>query len=107
LWTTSQPDAKWLEFDFGDAYEISRYVIRHAGASGMSRNFNTRGFTVQTSLDRESWKSVDVFKKNTENVTDVDVDSVTARFLKITVDHPGDDSTARIGDIEIFGKKRQ
>ena len=105
LWTSSPAGTPWLEVDLGDRYEISRYVIRHGGASGMSRELNTRDFTVQVSDDGTSWKTLDVFQGNTANVTDVELDAVNARHVKITVGDPGADSTARIAEVEIFGNK--
>lgn len=47
LWTCSEPGKQWLESDFGEVCEISRYVIRHADANGTSRDLNTRNFMVQ------------------------------------------------------------
>ena len=105
LWTSSETGKQWLEFDFGEAYEISRYVIRHAGAQGMSRDYNTRSFIVQARADGESWTTIDVFEGNTEDVTDVNLDPVSARYVRITVTDPGPDSTARISEVEIFGRK--
>jgi len=106
LWASLATGRQWLEFDFGKSYELTRYVIRHAGESGMGRNFNTRDYTVQASIDGKFWKSIDVFKGNHDNVTDVEFPALTARFLKITVNDGGADSTARIGDIEIYGSKQ-
>jgi hypothetical protein len=94
-----------LEFDFGDVYEISRYAIRHAGANGLSRDLNTRHFMVQARTDGEAWTTIDEVKGNTNEVTDVDVEPVKASSVKIIIADPGADSTARISDLEIFGKK--
>lgn len=104
LWSSSEAGKQWLEFDFGEVYEISRYVIRHAGADGMSRDLNTRSFILQARAHGESWKTIDVVKRNTGNVTDVELVPVAARSIKITVTNPGVDSTARISEVEIFGK---
>jgi hypothetical protein len=105
LWTSSETGTQWLEFDFGDVYEINRYVIRHAGANGLSRDLNTRHFMVQARTDGEAWTTIDEVKGNTSDVTDVDLEPVKARSVKIIMTDPGADSTARIADVEIFGKK--
>ncbi len=107
LWSCSKKGQQWLEFDLGEAFQLSRYVIRHAGEHGMSRNYNTRDYTVQTRADGESWKTIDGFKGNTENVTDVELDPVNARYVKITIEDPGEDSTARIAEVEIYGSSRK
>ena len=46
----------------------------------------------------------DIFNGNKDNVTDVEFATVTARYVKITVNDGGADSTARIADVEIYGK---
>ncbi len=102
VWTSSREGAQWLQFDFGDTYRISRYVIRHAGESGMPRELNTRDYTVHASLDGASWKTIDRFRGNPRNVTDVDLDPARARYVKIIIDDAGGDSTARIAEVEIF-----
>ena len=107
LWTSSEEGQKWLRFDFPEAYRITRYLIRHAGASGMARDLNTRDYTVQASADGESWKTIDAVRGNREDVTDVDLDPVSARYLKIIVDDSGGDRTARIGEVEVFGKRER
>ncbi|MBN1442954.1 MAG: discoidin domain-containing protein [Planctomycetes bacterium] len=105
MWTSAEEGAKWLRFDFGESYQISRYVIRHAGESGLSRALNTRDYAVQASTDGRSWKTIHEYHGNTENVTDVDLDPVIARHMMITVQDAGEDSTARIADVEIFGSR--
>jgi hypothetical protein len=104
LGTSSEKGTQWLEFDFGDVYEISRYVIRHAGANGLSRDLNTRHFLVQARVG-DSWTTLDEVKDNTNDVTDVNLDPVRAKSVKIIVTDPGADSKARISEVEIFGKK--
>ena len=105
LWTSSEAGAQWLEFDFGSVHEISRYIIRHAGAHGMSRELNTRSFTVQARAHDTSWTNIDVVNGNMQDVTDAEVKPVNARSIRITVTDAGADATAHIADVEIFGKK--
>jgi hypothetical protein len=107
LWTSSETGTQWLEFDFGDVYEISRYVIRHAGANGLSRDLNTRDFMVQARAHGEAWTPLDDIRGNTSDVTDVDMEPVKARSLKIIITEPGADSTARISEVEIRGQSNQ
>jgi len=104
MWT-STASSKWLQFDFGRNYSISRYVIRHAGENGMSKSYNTYSYAVQVSNDGKAWSTVDTYSGNTENVTDINLSSVvSARYLRILIDNPGSDGTARIADVEIYGK---
>lgn len=103
MWSAEKKDERWLGLDFGKSVEVSRYVIRHAGAGGMDPGLNSRAFTVSASMDGEAWRPVDVRKGNTSNVTDVEIKPVTARYLKIAIDDAGEDGSARIADVEIFG----
>jgi hypothetical protein len=96
---------QWLEFDFGDVYEISRYVIRHAGANGLSSDLNTRHFMVQARPHGEEWTTLNEVKGNTSDVTDMDLEPVKVSSVKIIMTDPGADSTARISEVEIFGRK--
>lgn len=99
----SSPGRAWLEFDLGKSHRISRYVVRHAGASGMKRELNTRKLSLATSANGQSWTLIDQREDNTADVTDVDLDPVEGRYLRLTIDDPGSDSVARIADVEIYG----
>lgn len=106
LWTSPAKGRQWLGFDFGKPYQLSRCVIRHAGESGMSRDLNTRAYLVQASTDGKSWKIIDAFKGNANNVTDVEFPAMSARLVKIIVTDAGADSTARIAEVEIYGRSQ-
>jgi hypothetical protein len=60
---------------------------------------------VQASVGGESWKTIDTVRGNREDVIDLDLDPVNAMYLKITVEDAGGDRTARIGEVEVFGKR--
>ncbi|MES2439439.1 MAG: discoidin domain-containing protein [Verrucomicrobiota bacterium] len=105
MWSAARSGKPWLGLDFGAQYRINRYVIRHAGDSGMNQSLNTREYAVQASVDGKNWKTIDVFKGNKENVTDVEFATISARYVKIIVSNPGGDSTVRIADVEVYGSR--
>jgi len=105
LWSPAADEAAWLRFDFGALHEMTRYVIRHAGAAGDHPARNTRDFTVTASIDGKSWTMIDTIRGNTASVTDVDIPPIQTRYVQITIDHPGDDATAPLADVEIFGSR--
>lgn len=105
LWTAENKREQWLGIDFGSTYTINRYIIRHAGTNGFKPDFNTRAFKVLASMDGKSWKTVDAVKGNTDQVNDVEFPAMKARYVKVIIDHPGNDGVARIADLEIYGKK--
>lgn len=107
VWTTPKQDHSILEFDFGSQHTLSRCVIRHAGDSSLSAEFNTRSFTLKTSTDGKSWETAATIRDNTANVTDIDLPPVTARFLNLSVENSGADGTVRIADFEVFGSQEK
>ena len=93
----------YVTMNFKEPYQISRYVIRHAEASGMEPQYNSRDFTVETSLDGETWTTVGTHVGNTQPVTDVSITPVQAQYVRLTVTNPGADGLTRIANIEIYG----
>ena len=93
----------WVQLDFKEPYQISRYVVRHAEAAGMDPELNSRDFTVETSLDGETWTTVGSHAGNVSAVTDASITPVEARYVRVNVTNAGSDGFARIGDIEVYG----
>ncbi len=107
LWEASGTGRQWIEFDLGDTFSISRYVIRHAGEHGLPQRYNTRDFSLQVSTDDgASWTTVDTHKGNRLNVTDIEFDPTEARHVRLVIDNAGRDSVARIAEVELFGIRR-
>ncbi|MDB6078600.1 MAG: hypothetical protein JWO82_2347 [Akkermansiaceae bacterium] len=101
IWAASKPGKQWLGFDLGEERRLTRCVIRHAGEAAL----NTRDFALQASSDGKAWKTIYLQKGNKDNVTDVDLQAVSGRYLKLLIDQPGSDQVARIADLEIYGMK--
>ena len=94
---------RWVKMDFKTPYQISRYVVRHAEAAGLDPQLNSRDFTVETSLDGETWTTIGTHAGNTSPVTDVSITPVEARYVRVNVTDGGTDGYVRIGDIEVYG----
>lgn len=104
MWVSATADHQgWVQMDFGEPYLISRYVVRHAQAAGMGCEFNTRDFTIETSEDGIVWNQVGAHANNIQAVTDVEIEPVQARYVRVTVTNAGEDGVARIGDLEVYG----
>ena len=91
--------------DFKETYTISRYVVRHAEAGGLDPRFNNRDYTVETSLDGETWQTVGIHQGNTSPVNDETITPVEARYVRVSVTSSGSDNYVRIADIEVYGAK--
>ncbi|WP_158264899.1 discoidin domain-containing protein [Blastopirellula marina] len=107
LWTADANEGNQLTLDFGDAYEVERLVIRHAGAAGLDASLNSKSFTLKLSRNGTDWQTIVQADDNTSNVGDYEFPSVAARFARIEIDEPGRDDQARIADVELFGKTAQ
>ena len=104
IWTSKTAgETGWVQLDFKETYKISRYVVRHAEASGLDPELNSRDFIVETSLDGETWTAVGTHTANFSPVTDVTITPVEARYVRVTVTNGGTDGYVRIGDIEVYG----
>jgi len=104
IWTSSAPGVRSLTFNFGAPYNLSRYVIRHAGDTALNQILNTRDYRFQISTNGQLWATIDTCISNTANVTDVEFPLVTAQYARILIDHPGLDTVARIADVELYGR---
>ena len=104
MWISRATDGTaWVQLDFQEPYQISRYVVRHAEAAGLDPQFNSRAFTIAASLDGDTWTTVGTHTRNTAPVTDAAITPVQARYLRVTVTDGGADGFVRIGDIEVYG----
>lgn len=104
MWISKTTDGTgWVQLDFKEPYQISRYVVRHAEAGGLDPQLNSRDFTVETSLDGETWTTAGTYTKNTAPVTEATITPVEARYVRVNVTNGGTDGYVRIGDIEVYG----
>ena len=104
MWVSQNADGTgWVQLDFKETYQISRYVIRHAEAAGYGPELNSRDFTVETSLDGETWTTAGTYANNTSPVTEATITPIEARYVRVNVTTGGTDGYVRIGDIEVYG----
>ena len=103
-WISETADGTgWVQLDFKKPYTISRYVVRHAEAGGLDPELNSRDFTIEVSLDGETWTTVGAYANNTAPVTEAVITPVEARYVRVNVTNGGDDGYVRIGDLEVYG----
>ena len=96
--------SKWLRVDLGAARQVGRFVLKHAGAGGEAAAFNTRDFDLQTSVDGVTWTTVFAARGNTANVSTHTVSPVSARYVRVNVLAPtqNTDTAARIYELEVY-----
>ncbi|WP_096189009.1 endo-beta-N-acetylglucosaminidase [Evansella halocellulosilytica] len=95
----------WIMVDLGDVYRISQFVIKHAEAGGEPAAFNTRAFTIETSMDGEVWEDTVSVTNNTLGGSEHSIPLTEARYVRLTVHQPtqGGDQAARIYEFETYG----
>ena len=96
---------EWLKVDLGALYDISRWVVKHAGMAEAIR-FNTRDFTLQKSDDGNTWTDVDAVYGNVQNISDRNVSAFTTRYARLYINTATQDNAggARIYEFELWGK---
>ncbi len=105
-WCSTASGDKWLTVDLGTAYNINRWVVKHAGAGGETTSWNTKNFKLQASSNGSTWTDVDTVTNNTANITDRSVSGFSARYVRLYITTPTQttDSAARIYELELYGQ---
>jgi hypothetical protein len=93
----------WLQVDLGQTRRIHEFTIRHAGAGGELRAWNTRAFDILASSDGVQWQRVVHVVDNTADVSNHPVAPIEARYVKLVVHVPSQngDPAARIFELEV------
>jgi predicted alpha-1,6-mannanase (GH76 family) len=99
-----------LEIDLrasGAAASIGRVVLRHAGAGGEKEGFDTKDFTLSTSIDGTTWTQVAQRKNNTRSVTIHSFAPLQVARLRLDIQAPQTDPAtvaARIDELEAYAR---
>jgi hypothetical protein len=96
--------SKWLRVDLQAGTQVGRVVLRHAGAGGEKKSWNTRDFDLQVSADGTAWSTVAAVRGNTADVTTHTITPVNARYVRVNVLAPTSDgdTAARIFELEAY-----
>ena len=94
-WVSSGSATPQITFDFKNEYKISRYVIREITTQQAAT------IRIETSTDGKSWTVVDERPCKSGSTTDMDIEKVNARYVKLTINNAG--GPVSIGDVEIYG----
>ncbi|MCH1625215.1 endo-beta-N-acetylglucosaminidase [Ferdinandcohnia quinoae] len=95
----------WLMVDFGEAFTLSKFVIKHAEAGGEPGAFNTKAFTIEVSMDGEIWTNAVTVTDNTAAISEHSIPTTEARYIRLAVQQPtqGGDQATRIFEVEAYG----
>jgi hypothetical protein len=110
-WVSGVGKPQWMRIDLGAPTEIGRVVIRHDAAARPAETQNTsEDFEIQVSDNGTDWTTIESFVDNTAATTDVTVDPVTTRYVRLYLTTPTQETTpdstnnprARIGAFELY-----
>ena len=93
-----------LKVDLGDNQVVNQVIVYHAGAGGEPTRFNTRAFTIESSLDGVAWTRLSELGNNYDSVTQHNVTPTLARYVRLTVKQPNDglDEHLHIYEVEVY-----
>lgn len=110
--TSKGPGQRWVIVEFAAEVSVSRFELSHCTTSlshswdRSNRGAITSEYEIYTSNDKVNWTKV-VHREN--NIKDITVDKldepVSCRYIKLNVVNGGQDITARIYDLRIFGSR--
>lgn len=106
-WSSNTNGDKWLMVDLGQNYDISRWVVKHAGEGGDSLSLNTKNYKLQGSLDGTTWADLDSVTGNVSNVTDRYITKSNVRYVRLYITTPqnyAETGTANIYEFEVYGR---
>ena len=110
----------WFIVDLGQAYDVSQFVMKHAGMGGENTGWNTSDYEIWTATDLtnpnwvlqlqvgDSYDSKSVPKplqSNTKSMTNDKLASpVSARYVKVNITKPGatEPKATRIYEFEVY-----
>lgn len=94
-----------ITIDLGKVCTISEIDIYHAEAGGENADFNTKGYTISTSIDKSNFVEMLKVTDNNKGITKDPIKAVKAQYIKINIDKPtqGGDTATRIYDIKVIG----
>ncbi len=96
---------KFLQVDLGQNHDVSRFVVKHAGAGGENTAWNTSAFNIQVSTNGTAWTTVATVSGNTASTTTHDITATQARYARLNITTPTSttDGAARIYEFEVHG----
>ena len=104
-WCAVGNDTHILDIDLGGINTISDIIIKHAEEGGEPSGLNTAAYRIEVSTNGTDYKEV---VKVTDNKNKVTIDPISvekATNIRLIVDKPtqGDDTAARIYEVEVMG----
>jgi len=98
--------ASWLALDLGASFDLTGFVVQHAGASGEPAFYNTRSYRFEAGASFSGPWSVLTSVDNSSqqhSATTALAAPVAARYVRLYITDAGIDDYARIPELQVFG----
>ncbi|MCX4782131.1 family 20 glycosylhydrolase [Streptomyces sp. NBC_01264] len=95
-WSSAYTDPQWLQVDLGSAQAVNRVVLRWEAAYG-------KGFQVQVSDDRSSWRTLYSTTTGTGGVQDLTGLSGSGRYIRVYGTQRGTTYGYSLYELEVYG----
>jgi hypothetical protein len=88
----------------GSAKNVSKFVIKHAGAGGLATSYNTKNFSILVSTDNVNWTTIVNVTNNTSSTTTHTIAARSARYIKLNITTPAQNTYpyAIIPEFEVY-----
>jgi hypothetical protein len=106
-WTSDGSGAEsWLALDLGKDYDVTGFSVRHSGAAGEWRSFNTAAYRLESGTALSGpWTvlaAVDNSAQQNSSTTVLE-SNVRTRYVRLFITDAGVDNYARIPEFEVYG----
>jgi PKD repeat protein len=107
-WTSNGTTAdSWLALDLGRSYDVTQFVVKHAGSAGESKGYNTQAFRLESGTSLSGPWTTRATVANTAQTDDASTVTLTGpvvtRYVRLYVTDAGIDNYARIPEFEVYG----
>ncbi len=106
--STSASGNEWIKVDLGAKFDVSRWIVKHAGGSGEDISKNAKTYQLMGSTNGSTWTTLDTVACNVANITDRSFDRAQVRYVKLYYNTPSNydekgSSIANLYELEVYG----
>jgi PKD repeat protein len=107
-WTSNGTTAEsWLALDLGRSYDVTQFVVKHAGSAGELTGYNTQAFRLESGTSLSGPWTTRATVANTAQTDDASTVTlagpVATRYVRLYITDAGIDNYARIPEFEVYG----
>ena len=106
-WTSNGTASdSWLALDLGRSYDVTQFVVKHAGSAGELQAYNTQALRLESGTSLSGPWTAQATVANTAQAPTSSVtlaSPLTTRYVRLYISDAGVDNYARIPELEVYG----